>query len=106
MQRPTLLGAQPESPKHEQFDSAQEDAKEDEDEATSALDTELNTSTGEETDVSGHPARAPSAERCSQRNCTLQREHTQAHREFRRPKNRRLSFPLFWETTKEDAISY
>ena len=27
-------------------------------------------------------------------------------REFRRPKNRRLSFPLFRETTKEDAISY
>ena len=34
------------------------------------------------------------------------REHTHARREFRRPKNRRLSFPLFWETTKEDAISY
>ena len=26
-------------------------------------------------------------------------------REFRRPKNRRLSFPLFRETTQEDAIS-
>ena len=33
-------------------------------------------------------------------------ECTQARREFRRPKNRRLSFPLFQETTKEDAISY
>ena len=106
MQCPALLGTQPESPKHEQFDFAQEDAKEDEDEATSALDAELNTSTGEETDVSGHPARAPSAERCRRRNCALQREHTWAHREFRRPKNRRLSFPLFQETNKEDAISY
>ena len=34
------------------------------------------------------------------------REHTRAQREFWRPKNRRLSFPLFRETTKEDAISY
>ena len=34
------------------------------------------------------------------------REHTCAQKEFRRPKNRRLSFPWFRETTKEDAISY
>ena len=34
------------------------------------------------------------------------RERTRARREFRRPKNRCLSFPLFRETTKEDAISY
>ena len=36
----------------------------------------------------------------------MRRECTRAQREFRRPKNRCLSFPLFWETTKEDAISY
>ena len=36
----------------------------------------------------------------------MRRERTRARREFRRPKNRRLSFPLFQETTKEDAISY
>ena len=36
----------------------------------------------------------------------MRRERTRAHREFRGPKNRHLSFPLFWETTKEDAISY
>ena len=36
----------------------------------------------------------------------MRRERTWARREFRRPKNRRLSFPLFRETTKEDAISY
>ena len=36
----------------------------------------------------------------------MHREHTRARREFWRPKNRRLSFPLFRETTKEDAISY
>ena len=36
----------------------------------------------------------------------MRREHTHARREFWRPKNRRLSFPLFRETTKEDAISY
>ena len=62
-QRPTLLGVQPESPECEQFDSAQEDAKEEDSEATSALDTELNSSTGKETDTSGCPARTSSAER-------------------------------------------
>ena len=62
-QRPTLLGAQPESPGHEQFDSAWEDVEED-GEATSALDAELDASTGEETDASGHAARSPSAKRC------------------------------------------
>ena len=36
----------------------------------------------------------------------MRRERTSVRREFRRPKNRRLSFPLFRETTKEDAISY
>ena len=36
----------------------------------------------------------------------MHRECTRARREFRRPKNRCLSFPLFRETTKEDAISY
>ena len=61
-QRPTLLGAQLESPEGKQFDSAWEDVEED-GEAASALDAELDTSTGEETDTSGHPARSPSAER-------------------------------------------
>ena len=60
-QHPTLLGAQPESPEHEQFDSAREDAKED-GKAASALDAELDASTGEETDTSGHLAQMPSAE--------------------------------------------
>ena len=104
-QCPTLLGTQPESPEREQFDSAQEDTKED-GKATSALDAELDASTGEETDTSGHPARLPSAERRPKRNRAMCREHTRARREFRRPKNRCLSFPLFRETTKEDAISY
>ena len=63
MQRPTLLGTQPESPKHEQFDSAREDAKEEDGEATSTLDTELDASMGKETDASGHPAQTSSAER-------------------------------------------
>ena len=101
----TLLGAQPESPEREQFDSAREDVKED-GKATSALDAELNASTGEETDTSGHLAQLPSVERCRRRNHAMCRECTHARREFRRPKNRRLSFPLFRETTKEDAISY
>ena len=104
-QCPTLLGAQPESPEREQFDSAQEDAKED-GEAARTLDAELNTSTGEEMDVSGCLAQSPSAEQHHRRNRAMCREHTRARREFRRPKNRRLSFPLFRETTKEDAISY
>ena len=105
-QRPTLLGAQPESPEHEQFDSAREDTEEEDGEATSALDAEFDASTGEETDTSRHPARTPSAERRCWRNRALRRERTRARKEFRRPKNRRLSFPLFRKTTKEDAISY
>ena len=36
----------------------------------------------------------------------MRRERTRARREFQGPKNKRLSFPLFQETTKEDAISY
>ena len=104
-QCPTLLGTQLESPKREQFDSTWEDTEED-GKATSALDAKLDASTGEETDTSGHPAQSPSAEQCCQRNRTMHRERTRAQREFWRPKNRRLSFPLFRETTKEDAISY
>ena len=104
-QHPTLLGAQPESPGHKQFDSAWEDVEED-GKAASALDAELNASTGEETDASGRLAQSPSAEWHRRRNGAMRRERTRARREFRRPKNRRLSFPLFRETTKEDAISY
>ena len=105
-QCPTLLGAQPESPEREQFNSAREDTKEEDSEATSALDTELDASMGEETDASGRPARMSSAEQRHRRNRAMRREYTRAQREFRRPKNRCLSFPLFRETTKEDAISY
>ena len=36
----------------------------------------------------------------------MRRERTRTCREFRGPKNKHLSFPLFRETTKEDAISY
>ena len=57
-----LLGTQPESPECEQFDSAWEDVEE-EGGATSGLDAELGTSMGEETEVSGHPDRVPSADR-------------------------------------------
>ena len=70
------------------------------------VDTELDASTGEETDATGHPARTPSADRHRRRNCALRRERNRAQWEFRRQKNRRLSFPLFRESTKEDAISY
>ena len=105
-QRPTLLGAQPESPECEQFDSTQEDAKEEDGKATSALDAELDASMGEETDASERPARMSSAEQHHRRNGAMHRECTRVRREFQRPENRRLSFPLFWETTKEDAISY
>ena len=103
---PALLGARPETPEYERFDSACEDAKEDEGDAMSMLDAELDASTGEEMDTTGHPAHTPSADRCRQRNCTLRRERNRARWEFRRPKNRQLSFPLLQETTKEDAISY
>ena len=77
-QCPTLLGTQPESPEREQFDSTWEDAKEEDGKATSALDAELNASTGEETDASGHPARMSSAERHCRRNCAMRRECTRA----------------------------
>ena len=56
-QCPTLLGTQLESPKCEQFDSAREDAKEEDSKATSALDAELDASTGEKTEASGCLAR-------------------------------------------------
>ena len=105
-QCPALLGTQLESPEQEQFDSTQEDVEEEEGGVTSALDAEIDASMGEETEASGHLARAPSAEKCHHRNCTMQREHTQVYREFRGPKNKRLIFPLFQETAKEDAISY
>ena len=81
-QRPVLLGAQPESLEWEQFDSAREDVEEEEGSVTSALDAEINASTGEETEVSGRPAQAPSVERRCQRNCTMRRERTGVHQEF------------------------
>ena len=106
VQHPALLGAQPESPEWEQFDSAREDVEEREGGVTSALDAEIDASMGKEMEASGCPAWVPSAERHRQRNCAMQREQTQARREFRGPKNKHLSFLLFRETTKEDAISY
>ena len=75
-QRPTLLGAQLESPECEQFDSAWEDAEEEDGKVTSTLDAKLNASTGEETDASGRPTRMPSAEPRCQRNRTMHRERT------------------------------
>ena len=104
-QCPTLLGAQPESPECEQFDSAQEDVEE-EGGATSALDAEPDASMGKETEASECSPWVPSAERHHQRNRAMRRERTRACREFRGPKNKHLSFLLFRETTKEDAISY
>ena len=77
-QHPTLLGAQPESPEREQFDSAREDTKEEDGEAASTLDAELDASTGEETDASGRPAQTPSAEQRRRRNRAMCRERTWA----------------------------
>ena len=75
-QCPTLLGAQPESPECEQFDSAWEDAEEEDGKVASALDAELDASTGEETDASGHPSQTPSAEWHCRRNRAMCRECT------------------------------
>ena len=77
-QCPTLLGAQPESPKREQFDSAREDAEEEDGEAASTLDAKLDTSMGEEMDASGRLAQTSSAEQCRRRNCAMHRERTRA----------------------------
>ena len=104
-QHPPLLGAQPESLECEQFDLAQEDVEE-EGRVTSGLDDELGASTGEETEVSGCPDRVPSAERHCRRNRVMRRKHARERQDFRVPKNKCLCFPLFRETTKEDAISY
>ena len=103
---PPLLGTRPETPEYKQFDSTWEDTEGDKGDATSAFDAKLNTSMGKETDTSGHPACTSSANRHRRRNHTLRRECNRACQEFRRPKSRRLSFHLFQETTKEDAISY
>ena len=105
-QHPTLLGTQPESPKHEQFDSDREDVGDEEGRVTSRLDADLGTSTGEEMEASGFSGQAPSADRHCRRIRAMQREHVRARRDFPGPKNKHLSFPLFRETTKEDAISY
>ena len=102
MHCPVLLGTCPENPDQEQYDSAWEDTKEDEGNATSILDSELDAST----DASGYLHHSVLADRCHQRNHALWREQNRACWEFRKPKNRWLSFPLFRETTKEDAISY
>ena len=75
-QCPSLLGAQPESPEREQFDSTWEDVEEEEGGVTSALDAEINASMGEEMEASGYLARAPSTERYRQSNRAMQREHT------------------------------
>ena len=72
--RPALLGARPKTPEYKQFDSAREDAKEDEGDATSTLDVELDASMGEETDATGRPAWTPSADRCRRRNHALRTE--------------------------------
>ena len=58
-QCPALLGTHPQTPEYEQFNSTQEDAEEDEGDVTSTLDAKLYVSTGEETDISGHPHHTP-----------------------------------------------
>ena len=103
---PALLGACPETPNQEQYYSAWEDTDEDEGDTTSVLDAELNASMGKEMDTSGHLGCSASADRCHWRNHALWREYNWALWEFGKPKNWRLSFPLFREMTKEDAISY
>ena len=62
-QHPTLLGAQPESPECEQFDSAREDVEEEEGSARSALDAKPDASRGKQMETARCSSRAPSAER-------------------------------------------
>ena len=61
-QHPALLGTRLETPEYKQFNSAWEDAEEDEGNTTSVSDAELNVSMGKERDTSGHPHRTPSAD--------------------------------------------
>ena len=75
MHCPALLGTRLETLEYEQFNSAHEDAEEDEGNSTSTLDAKLDASMGEEMDITRHPAHTPSADRCSRRNHALRREH-------------------------------
>ena len=61
---PALLGTQLETPEYERFNSAHEDAEEDEGNAMSVLDAKLDASRGKETDATRRPACTPSADRC------------------------------------------
>ena len=106
MHCPALLGTCLETPDQEQYDSTQEDTEEDEGDASSVFNAKLDASMGEETDASGHSCHSALADRHCWRNCSLQSECNRACWEFLKHKNRWLSFPLFRETTKEDAISY
>ena len=68
---PALLGARPETPHQEQFDSAWEDAEEDGSNATGVLDAELDASMDKEMDASGHLHCLALADRCCQSNRAL-----------------------------------
>ena len=87
-----------------QYDSTLNQDSKDKVAAASQLD--LEESTEEDTDASGHSNRSAVAECNCRRNCAMWRECTQARHEFHHLKGRSLTFPLFFESTKEDAISY
>ena len=102
---PALLGNRPETTDPDQYDSTWEDVEDDEGDATSQMDVNLDASIGEETDTSLHLHCSLSADRCRWKNHALHRECNCAQQEFSKPQNCWLSFPLFRENTKEDAIS-
>ena len=105
---PALLDDRPKTLDLEQYDSTQdcEGDNDDEGDALSQLNADLDASKGEEMDTSGHLHWLLMAEGHHQRNHALCRECNQAQQEFCKPQNHRISFPLFRETTKENAISY
>ena len=75
--RPILLGDCPETPDQDQYNSAWEDAEEDEGDATSQPDAKFDASMGKEMDASRHLCRSLLADRHHQRNCALHRECNQ-----------------------------
>ena len=63
----------------------------------------------EDTDMTGRSGRSTAAEHNCRRNCVMCRERACAKHDFRcssQPHGRKLLFSLFWETDRDNSISY
>ena len=102
--QPALLGDRPETPDPEQYDSTHnaDGQGEDKDEDTTI---KLGGDLGARANVLGQSNWSSTTKCHHNRNHALQKECTRARHEFWHQWNRHISFPLFRETIKEDAIS-